>query len=281
MMLATLLLAFLSGPKADLDVLYSKAGGEELRMDVYSPSEPSSQARPAVVVIHGGAWMGGKRQDMTQLASSLADQGFVAATVSYRLAPKHKWPAMLDDVQTSVRFLRANASRFGIDPKRIGATGASAGGHLALMLGFRETRDAKPPEFPSHSSRVAAVFNIFGPTDMRRDFPTSVDFLFQAVLGKPKAQASKEIEDASPVAHITNGAAPVYTLHGKTDPLVPFAQALWLDECLKKAGIPHELVLVEGMGHNVDLQKPEVVKALEGASRFLKKRLGLPLTTSR
>ncbi len=272
-MLAIFLSLALASPTPDLDVLYSRAGGEELRMDIYSPSGSASAMRPAVLVIHGGAWMSGRRQDMAHSAQALADQGFVAATTSYRLAPKSKWPAMLDDVQTAVRFLRKNAAKYGIDQNRIGSAGASAGGHLALMLGFRDLRDAKPLEYLGESSRVSAVFNIFGPTDMRRDFPTSLDVLYTAVLGKPRAQASEEIADASPVRHIDKGDAPVFTIHGKADPLVPFVQAQWLDENLKKAGIVHELHLIEGMGHSIDLGNPAVSSAMQKAVKFLQTHL--------
>src|SRR5687768_5217391 len=118
------------------DVVYARVAGEELAMDIYQPAALSREPRPAVVALHGGAWMSGTRKHMARICEAIAAQGMVAATASYRLAPKHKWPAMLDDAKASVRFLRANAAKYNLDPKRIGATGVSAGGHLALFLGF-------------------------------------------------------------------------------------------------------------------------------------------------
>lgn len=242
-------------------------------MDVYSPGEASTARRSAVVVIHGGAWMGGNRKDMAALSRLIAEEGMVAASVSYRLAPKSRWPAMIDDVQTAVRYLRQNALKFGIAPQKIGATGASAGGHLALLLGFTDTRDPRPKEYSGQSSRVAAVLNLFGPTDLRRDYGPQFDAVFQIVTGKRRSEAGTEIRQASPVAWIDARSAPVFTIQGTTDLLVPAAQAKWLDESLRKAGVPSELRVIEGMGHEIDTKRPEAVRALRDGVRFLRERL--------
>lgn len=249
---ALLALALLSGPEVKPDIVYSKVAGEELKMDIFLPQRAATSISPAIVVIHGGAWMSGRRQDMNALATQLAESGFVAATVSYRLAPKHKWPAMLDDVQTAVRFLRSKAAEYRLDPKRVGATGASAGGHLSLLLGFRDTRLDNPSEYPGFSSKVAAVFNIFGPTDLRRDYPPAVEGLFETVLGKKKADAAEDIRQASPVEWISKSAAPVFTLHGEADPLVPYVQAKWLKERLDAFGVRNELRIIPKMSHGIN-----------------------------
>lgn len=258
------------GAKVETDIVYAKVGGVDLMMDVYHPAVAAENGKsPAVVVIHGGAWMGGKRQDMAELCQAIAKKGMLAATVQYRLAPRFKWPAMWDDTQTAVRYLRANAEKFGIDPKRIGATGASAGGHLSLMLGSTDTRDPDAEHFKGVSSRVKAVLNLFGPTDMSQDYPPQMDLLFMQVLGKPRAQAAEEIRQASPVTHIKKDAAPVFTIHGSADPLVPVVQARRLDEALKKAGVPHVQHIIEGMGHEIAKSKPEAMKAMEAGIDWL------------
>ena len=115
------------------DVVYAKAGTVELKADVYAPANPTSTKQPWVVVIHGGSWMMGQRQDMAQFAEALALQGVVGITISYRLAPANKWPAMLEDSQGAVRYFKQNAGKYGLDPERVGAAGASAGGHLAMF----------------------------------------------------------------------------------------------------------------------------------------------------
>lgn len=280
-MIAALIASFVLAPAVDLDVVYSKAAGEEMKMDIYHPaSSGNGKKDAAVVVIHGGAWMGGKRQDMAPMCQFLSSKGFLAATVEYRLAPKSKWPAMLDDCQTAVRYLRANAEKLNIDPNRIGAAGASAGGHLSLLLGFRDTRDPSPKEYPSFGSRVSAVVNLFGPTDLTnaKDFPPNVDFMFNVVLGKPRAQAAEEIRSASPITFIDSKSAPVFTIQGRDDPLVPVAQAIALDEKLKAAGVPHVLNLIEGMQHGLPMDVKEVADAVEAAAKWLHERLPPPIS---
>lgn len=269
-MLAYVALAFFGfSPKVETDVVYAKVAGVDLMMDVYHPEVKSAGKSAAVVVIHGGAWMGGRRQDMAELCQAIAKKGMLAATVQYRLAPKFKWPAMQDDTQTAVRYLRSNAEKYGIDPNRIGATGASAGGHLSLLLGSTETRDANAEHFKGVSSRVRAVLNLFGPTDMANDYPPQMDLLFMQVLGKPKAQAAEEIRQASPVSHITKGTAPVFTIHGSADPLVPVMQVKRLDDALKAAGVSHVQHVIEGMGHEIAKSKPEAMKAMEAGLDWL------------
>lgn len=266
-------LAFFA-PNVEADVVYAKVGDTELKMDLYRPAETAPKTDAAVVLIHGGAWISGTRKDMAALANYMASKGLFAASVQYRLAPKFKWPAMLDDVQTSVRYLRANASKYGFNPKRIGAAGASAGGHLALFLGTRETRDAKPELFSTQSSRVSAVFDIFGPTDMSRDFPATVDSLFEVVLGKKRADAATEIRDASPLMFVKQDAAPVFIFQGLADPLVNPNQSRYLEAKYKELSIPVEAVYVEGVGHALPVDSNDKVKkAVERGVEWLVKYL--------
>ncbi len=250
------------------DIVYKRVASQELRLDLYLPKEPLARPVPTVVVIHGGAWMGGKRQDMASLATAIAQQGMAAASVQYRLAPRDKWPAMLEDCQDAVRFLRAGAGQWGLDPKRFGATGGSAGGHLALMLGFADG----PMSLPS--SRVSVVFNIFGPTDLSKDFPVeAANFVSQAVLGKPYKDAMTEIELFSPIRYVDRTSAPVFTIHGTADTTVPVRQAYRLDEALTKAGVEHQLRIVLGMEHDVDMSNQTVAKGMADGVAFLKRHL--------
>lgn len=271
------LLALSPSLTSDLGVVYSHAGGEELAMDIHRPAG-TEEVLPCVVVIHGGAWVGGQRSDMDALAKTLAEKGVVAANISYRLAkaPKfHRWPAMLDDAQTAVRFLRTNAAKYGVDPARIGAAGASAGGHLALFLGCRDTRDPEPKEFGGVSSRVSAVLDLFGPTDMTQDYPrnAAIDFLYMTVLGKPRDQASAEIRDASPLYFLDKGSAPVFIVQGLADPLVNPHQSRILEAKLKELGVPVEARYVEDMGHGGDLSDPKVKDAYGAGIDWLVRKL--------
>ncbi|MCC6402604.1 MAG: alpha/beta hydrolase [Fimbriimonadaceae bacterium] len=273
-MTSFLLLAAVSlGPKVDADIVYATVAGTELKLDLYRPQEATAGSRlPVVVVVHGGAWMSGNKKDMAPICEAFAKEGIAAATVQYRLAPAHRWPSMIDDCQTAVRFLRDHAETYGLDPARMGACGASAGGHLSLLLGMLETRD--PAVESKTSSKVSCVVNLFGPTDLSQDYPKSLaDSLCKAVLGKPYAEAGEEIKDFSPVSHVSAGSAPVFTIHGTADPLVPVVQVDRLDEVLKKAGIEHEVRKVEGMGHALPVEKPEVAKALVEALAWVKAKL--------
>ncbi|MFQ3587919.1 MAG: alpha/beta hydrolase [Fimbriimonadaceae bacterium] len=254
--------ALAQSPSVERDVVYTRAGGEETRMDIFRPAA-RERPTPAVVVIHGGAWIAGRRQDMDSLAQAFAERGVLAASISYRLAPKHRWPAMIDDAQTAVRYLRFRAGDLNIDPNRIGAAGGSAGGHLALLLGSIETRDEKPAEYPDYSSRVRAVFNIFGPVDLNQPFPFNVDPIIFMVMGKRREEAAEQIAQASPINHLSSRSAPTFTLHGDQDRTVSVDQARILDAALKKHGVRHETVIVEGMGHSIEMTKPEVRAAVE------------------
>jgi len=278
-MIGLAILALGLGPKVDMDVVYAKVGDTELKMDLHHPVSPGVGKSPAVVVIHGGAWMAGARKDIESLAKAFAEEGFLAANVSYRLAPKHKWPAMLDDVQTAVRYLRHHAGKLKIDPKMIAATGASAGGHLSLFLGFTDTREANPKEFPKESSRVQAVLDLFGPTDMSQDYPKSADILYSIVLGKPRDQAAAEIKAASPLNFVDAKSAPVYIIQGLNDAVVPSVQSVRLSEKLKKTGVVYESVMIDGFGHGPSSGTPEANAKFESSVKagiqFVKKNLGV------
>ena len=261
-------------PQVKPDIEYRKANDQSMKLDFYSPVTLSEKPAPLVVVIHGGSWMTGKRQDMAVFAQTLAKEGFAAATISYRLAPKDKWPSQIDDCQAAVRYLRANSGEYKIDPNRISSLGASAGGHLALLLGLTDTRDKTTKDYPLVSSRTQCVINVFGPTDMLNDYdPTLAGLLCMQVLGKSFDKSTEELKQFSPLTYVGKDAPPIFTLHGRADTLVPVKQAERLDEALKKFNITHETVLVDGMGHELPIEKPAVADAVKKAIAFLKARM--------
>ncbi|MEQ1821264.1 MAG: alpha/beta hydrolase [Fimbriimonadaceae bacterium] len=279
-----ILIGLLTQNDVDANVVYSKVGDVELKMDIYQPTSSAeasplgtkrggSTPRKAIVMMHGGAWVSGSKEVMTAKAKYFAGAGFVVANISYRLGPKAKWPAMLDDAQTAVRYLRTNAKKLNIDPDRIGATGESAGGHLASFLGTRETRDPKPAEFSSVSSRVQAVLNFFGPCDMTGDFPPIMDGIYPMVLGKKKADAAEECKDASPLLFFTNKTAPMFIYQGLIDPLVNPEISRTAEAKLKELGIPVEARYLEGIGHEVKMSDASAALAVDDGITFLKKHL--------
>ena len=250
-------------------------------LDLFLPKDDGKSLRPAVIVIHGGAWRSGSKRQLRNLAELFARRGYVAAAINYRLAPKWSYPAQLDDCQRAVRWLRKNAKEFRVDTKRFGAAGASAGGHLSLLLGTREVRDDSDPELKGISSKVQCILSIFGPTDFtdERYIQASrnpvagralVDF-----LGKPYDEAPELWKEASPIHHVSPDDAPTFIIHGDQDPLVPLDQSVKFAEALKKAGIDVQIVVIKGMGHGPTTpeQREEFMKAVGQALEFFDKHL--------
>ncbi len=236
----------------DPAIEYAHPGDESLGLDLARPKKADG-LRPAVVCIHGGGFRAGNREHHDRLCIQLAQRGYVAVTVTYRLAPKHPFPAAVHDVKAAVRWLRANAAKYGVDPQRIGTTGDSAGGHLALFLGV--TGDVKEFEGtegnPGESSRVSCVVDVYGPSDFTKSYGKSVDAgeVLPLFLGGDLQTARHQHVLASPLNWVTPQAAPTLAIHGTKDPYVAFEQAEWIVERLRAADVPVELLKLEGAGH--------------------------------
>lgn len=229
------------------DVVYAKVIGTELHVDIYEPAGTSVKPRPAVILIHGGGWSAFDKSTMRGMGGFLSRSGFVAFAVDYRLfrAGENRWPAQLDDVQRAVRWVRANASKYGVDPDHIGAFGHSAGAQLAALLGMEDTRDNSDPALAKYSSRVEAVVDVSGPSDFTRDHDADGDQFLTNFLGAPFSQNPGVWRDASPVFHVSKKDAPFLIFHGTKDESVPVAQAQELYDKLKSAGVPADFVKVD------------------------------------
>ena len=233
------------------DIEYSNPDNQHLQLNMARPT--GSGPYPAVVCIHGGGFRAGTRQGYDGLIKKLAENGYVAVTVTYRLAPKYQFPAAVYDVKAAVRWLRANAAKYHVDPNRIGTTGGSAGGHLAQFLGV--TADQKQFEGdggnPDQSSRVACVVNFYGPSDFTQSYGKSVDAaeVLPLFLGGNLEQARQRHIIASPLYWVTPNAAPTLCVHGTDDNYVAFEQAGWIIDRLKAAGVEATLLPMEGSGH--------------------------------
>ena len=235
-------------------MVYGHAGGEDLQLDLFAPKDASGPL-PAVVIVHGGGWTKGSHDLLRPLAGLLAAQGYVAATVGYRLAPRHKFPAQIQDVKCAVRWLRANAVRYQIDSDHIGALGFSAGAHLTLLLGLTEASDGLEGDGGNleQSSRVQAVINISGPTDLTRpEWPELTRALLFDLMGGSREQLPGLYRAASPLTYVHRGAPPVLTIHGTADPVVPYEQARLLHTALRRARVSSRLQPVHGKGHGDD-----------------------------
>lgn len=232
-------------PGADMtcDILYGRAGDENLYLDLYKPQWIQKPA-PLAVWIHGGGWVQGSRSQLGPGADELISRGFIVASLDYRLAPKYPWPAQIDDVRRAIDFLCSNADHYNIDADRIGVWGGSAGAHLASLLGLAVIYDGA-----ATLRRVKAVVDFCGPSDLLSlDFPEPLQRMLEAVF--PPGDLQKEmLKEASPVEYVTADAPPFLIIHGEYDNLVPPAQAQLFYTRLLKAGVPAELIIVKNAGH--------------------------------
>lgn len=230
------------------------------RLDCYLPPRWTPAARlPAMVWVHGGGWTGGDKAASRErnVCHAFAAAGYVSVSVNYRLGAG-AWPQNLEDVKNAVRYVRAHAAQLGVDPERIALGGGSAGAHLALMAAY--TADAgkwEPAQpWPDASSRVACVVDLYGITDVRAWLAAPAE---QAEANRPRinhgvfaALGSPLPSDVSPLAHVAAGSPPTLILHGRADRTVDPAQSVALADALQASGVPHELLLLDGVGHTFD-----------------------------
>jgi acetyl esterase/lipase len=234
------------------NIEYANPDGQHLQLTLFRP-EKGDGPFPAVVCIHGGGFRAGDRQSYEGLGRKLALRGYVAVTISYRLAPKYQFPAALHDAKAAVRWLRANAEKYRIDPDRIGVTGGSAGGTLAQLLGVT----ADVPRFegdggnPGVSSRVSCVVNLYGANDFTKSYGKSVDAaeVLPLFLGGDLTHAHRRHIEASPLYWVTPDASPTLCVHGTDDKYVAHEQSVWLIDRLKASAVEAELLTLEGAGH--------------------------------
>jgi acetyl esterase/lipase len=258
---------------ADYDVVYAKAGDTELKLDVVRPAQGDGPF-PAVLAIHGGAWRQGDKKDTRQLLLELARRGYVAVSPQYRFCPKDTFPAQVHDVKAAVRFVKAHAKDYKLDPDRVGAVGFSAGAHLAMMLGVTGPEDGLEGDAPADapSTKVRAVVNYFGPTDLRAsDMPRVSQDLIKDFLGGAAEEKTEAAAKASPVTYVSQGDAPILSFHGTKDPLVPHTQATKLADAQTKAGVPGRVELLLGFGHGWGGE--DLARTAEETYRFLEKSM--------
>lgn len=237
--------------KVDRDVTYGMVDGVTLKMDLYYPSGIVEPA-PVAVYVHGGGWVSGDKASGAgfQEVQELVNRGYLVSAVNYRLAPRYKFPAQIEDVKCAIRCIRANAKKYGVDPTRIGAWGGSAGGHLVSLLGLTDASAGFDGSggYLNQSSRVVAVVDMFGPTDLTNLYAGVNPQMMESVFGT--VDRNGEIaKKASPVTYVSTEAPPFLILHGELDALVPLSQSQILYEKLKATGVPATLVLVKNAGH--------------------------------
>jgi acetyl esterase/lipase len=231
------------------DIVYAVVDGAQLRLDAYVPTAKTTK-RPAILLVHGGAWRGGDKSNFTAEGTKLAALGYVAFSVNYRLTPLHPYPAAVDDVQAAVRWVRspAQVKTYALDPKRIGAIGASAGGHLVGMLATLGRGSL------TKGARIKAAVSWSGPMNFSlwplealADVPTGLAVL-QFLDCAPGAASCPNVTPASPISHIDKTDAPMLIANSDHE-LVALSQATSMDAALKAAGVVERLVVFPGNRH--------------------------------
>jgi acetyl esterase/lipase len=242
---------------------YKVVGGRELQMDIQRP-QALGVAKPAIVFLCGNGWGYDKtlNREGFWYALDLANQkGYVGVTVDYSASVENSnrrpvgiFPAQIHDAKSAIRFLRANAAQYDIDPARIGVVGFSSGGNLALLLALTVPSDGLEGQDDNlnYSSSVQAVVNLSGATDL---VSWNREPYVSAYLGGTLQAKPEEYKRASPVNYVKPGGAPVLTVHGDKDTSVSPDQARLLDQRMKEAGAPHTLVIVSGRGHSEELDQ--------------------------
>jgi acetyl esterase/lipase len=231
------------------DIVYATVDGEPLLLDAYVPTAKTTK-RPAILLVHGGAWRAGDKTNFTAYGMKLAELGYVAFSVNYRLAPLHPYPAAVDDVQAAVRWVRAPAQvkTYRLDPKRIGAIGSSAGGHLVGMLATVGSGSL------TKAARVKAAVSWSGPMNFSlwpleafADLPTGSAVL-QFLGCAPGATSCANAGPASPITHVDKTDAPMLLANSEHE-LVALSQATSMDAALRAAGVVDQLVVFPGTQH--------------------------------
>ncbi len=269
--------------RVEKDIVYATADGVDLGLDLFLPA--SVGPHPAIVFVHGGGWTAGDKSSWEDEALRFADEGYVGISINYRLAPAYPFPAAVEDTKAAVRWLRTHAADLGIDPARIGAMGSSAGGHLVAMLGVTDGSEGLEGQSGdlSLSSRVQAVVDYFGPTDLTQAGMLA-DPAILAFIGGTCAENPLLCRHASPVTYVSPDDPAFLIVHGTSDQRVPFNQSVILRDALQAVGVEVGLLALEGAGHgwrtNSALDRHYYETALSAAIAFFDRHLGMPVTAA-
>jgi acetyl esterase/lipase len=254
------------GVKALRDLEYVPHGHERQKLDLYLPEQPAGPL-PVVVWIHAGGGTSGSKEQPRALY--LTTQGYAVVSINHRLLQHAIFPAQLHDGKAAIRWLRAHAKEYRLDPARIGVWGASSGGSLAALLGttggVREL-EGKEGAHLDQSSRVQAVCDWFGASDVIALVATSPAFsrVMEQAMGGPIAQYKEKALQASPITHVSKDNPPFLIMHGEKDMMVPVAQSQLLADALKGAGVEVTLKIVPGARHGGPaFQTPEMRQMIQ------------------
>jgi acetyl esterase/lipase len=265
------------GVRHERGVVYARTGLRKLKLDVYLPTAPADGPRPAILQVHGGAWVVGSRKEQgIPLLNHLAANGWVGFNVDYRMGPFHTWPAPVVDVKRAIAWVREHAEEYGVDPDFIALTGGSAGGHLTALAALTADDRSLQPGFEDADTSVQAAVPFYGVYDMLDDERIHLPLLHSWVLEPLVFKARREdvperFRDASPTFRVHAGAPPFLVIHGRADSLVPVADARRFVERLREASdAPVVYAELRGAQHAFDfVPSARTAPMVESIERFL------------
>ncbi|MEO1527746.1 MAG: alpha/beta hydrolase [Planctomycetota bacterium] len=257
--------------RLEADIPYAETEHPRQRLNLLLPKQRAdSQLLPVIAYIHGGAWLAGDRVGgHRRLAAYVSSGKYVGVSIGYRLTRDAVWPAQIHDCKAAIRWIRANAEKYQLDPDRIGVIGDSAGGHLVSMLGTSGGVAALEGNLGAHtdiSSRVQCVIDDYGPSDLpaMKDYPSRLDHDGAnspegRLVGGRVSEKVEMAKEASPIQYVTVDDPPILIIHGSNDMVVPYNQSVRFAAALEKSGVTSALVTVDGGGHG-GFRNPEVRK---------------------
>lgn len=285
-----------AGVRAFRDLAYVSNGAVRQKLDLFVP-ETGEGPWPVIVWVHGGAWLAGSKEDCPALRQGLIQRGYAIASIGYRLSSDALFPAQIQDCKAAVRWLRAHANTYHLDPARFGAWGSSAGGHLVALMGTSGAVKAfDVGEHLAESSRVQAVCDYYGPTDLlqmdahthaaARTAHDAENSPESRLIGGAIQQNQEKAVAANPITYVTADTPPFLIVHGDADPVVPHHQSELLFAALKKVGTAVQLHTIQGAGHGQGFGGTNIDQMVVGFFDRCLKNAALPIaiatqTTSR
>lgn len=262
-------------------VTFAEVDGQALQLDVYRSQTTTEQPNPAIIVVHGGSWSGGRRSDFPQWNAWLTQQGYTVFDVDYRLQPQPNWREATGDVKCAIGWVRQHATQYNIDPDRLAILGRSAGGHLALLAAYTPGNPDLPPSCDVQDTRVRAVIDFYGPADLVWGYYASADPdgrngspALQRFLGGTPETTPDAYRIAAPINYVNAATPPTLIFHGGRDQLVGVPHSERLVARLEAVGVPHNLVYLPYAQHGFDynfhgwgsqIAQPVILRFLEEA----------------
>jgi acetyl esterase/lipase len=247
-----------SGYSYHSDIVYTRANGQDLKLDVIS-IDPATVLRPTLLYIYGGGWVNGSKGSVTLAPLPYLSKGMNVVNINYRLAGDSPAPAAVEDCRCALRWIYRHAKDYGFDTSKIVVAGESAGGHLALITGMLEASAGFDNECPAEEGepplKAAAIVSYSGPTDVAELLEGSYQRWFALKWFGSRPDRMDLARRLSPVNYVRAGLPPIIQAHGDSDPHVPYEQAVRLHEALDHAGVPNQLITLKGPIHGWAVEK--------------------------